>query len=125
MDRTIEENIIEAEEQLRKAMLNSDIDALNVLLAPELLFTNHFGQVITKSQDIEAHASGAFIIKGIVLTEKNILPRKDVVVVSVKAKIVGSYNENDSSGDFRFTRVWIPSPRGAWHVIAGHSCVIT
>jgi len=33
---------VEVEGQLRTAMLNSDVDALDELLAPDLIFTNHF-----------------------------------------------------------------------------------
>jgi hypothetical protein len=40
--------IIELEEQLRQAMLRSDVVELDALIAPELLFTNHLGQVLAK-----------------------------------------------------------------------------
>ena len=43
MENTIKDQILEAEENLRYAMIHSDLVALNELLAPELLFTNHLG----------------------------------------------------------------------------------
>ncbi|VEP17396.1 hypothetical protein H1P_60052 [Hyella patelloides LEGE 07179] len=41
MSNSIKTQILEAEEKLRLAMLHSDVDTLNKLLAPELVFTNH------------------------------------------------------------------------------------
>ena len=39
-------------------MSTSDVAMLDRLLSPDLIFTNHLGQVISKSQDIELHKSG-------------------------------------------------------------------
>ncbi len=55
MSDTIETQILEAEEQLRQAMLASDVNALDDLLSPELIFTNHLGQVMGKQDDLAAH----------------------------------------------------------------------
>ena len=43
MNRAVESEVLEAEDLLRGAMLRSDVEALDALLAPELLFTNHLG----------------------------------------------------------------------------------
>ncbi|MDK1044873.1 MAG: nuclear transport factor 2 family protein [Anaerolineales bacterium] len=45
MEDANEAKILKYEERLRKAMLRSDVSALDQLLAPELIFTNHLGQV--------------------------------------------------------------------------------
>jgi hypothetical protein len=42
---TTQAQIIELEQRLRQAMLGSDIVELDALIAPELLFTNHLGQI--------------------------------------------------------------------------------
>jgi hypothetical protein len=47
--------ILELEERLRFAMCNSDIDELDNLLADNLIFTNHLGQVVSKTEDLESH----------------------------------------------------------------------
>jgi hypothetical protein len=44
MNRAVEAQILNAEDKLRTAMLSSDVNALDELLAPELVFTNHLGQ---------------------------------------------------------------------------------
>lgn len=60
MERDIEKEIIEAEENLRTAMLISNLEVLDELLAPDLIFTNHLGQLISKKDDLAGHKTGIF-----------------------------------------------------------------
>jgi hypothetical protein len=62
MNGTVEAQILDAEDRLRTAMLNSDLAALDELLAPELIFTNHLGHLLGKEDDLAAYRSG--ILKG-------------------------------------------------------------
>jgi hypothetical protein len=43
---------MEHEEMLRKAMLSSDLQTLDELIHDDLIFVNHFGQILTKEADI-------------------------------------------------------------------------
>jgi len=124
MSNPIETLIVNSEERLRLAMLLSDVNTLNELLAPELIFTNHLGQVMTKQDDLVAHESGAIKIAVITPSEEHILLIGEVAIVSVRAFLSGSYAGVTSEGNFRFTRVWALSSSGAWHVVAGHSSVV-
>ena len=65
-----EAQLIEAEEQLRMAMLNADVNILDKLLADDLVFTNHLGQVLGKQDDLAAHQSGKFKIEVLIPYEK-------------------------------------------------------
>ena len=47
MNQFIELQIAECEQRLKQVMLRSDVSALDELLEPELIFTNHLGQLIT------------------------------------------------------------------------------
>ena len=115
--------IIELEEQLRLAMLNSDIQELDKLISPNLLFTNHLGIIVSKEADLQSHASKAFVFKSLDLSDSKILLHENSAVVSVKAEIQGVYNGQPANGNFRFTRVW-SNISGKWQVIAGHSSII-
>jgi len=57
VNQPIEEQIKKCEERLKEAMLHSDISELNKLLAVDLTFINHLGQLITKQYDLEAYKS--------------------------------------------------------------------
>jgi len=118
------EQIKNCENQLRLAMLDSDISELDKLLSSKLIFTNHLGQIMSKQDDLQMHRSGILKINDITLSEQKIIPLKNAVVVSVKANIKGSFDNAVSDNDFRFTRVWSKSDDDRWQVIVGHSSVI-
>lgn len=62
--------IIACEERLRKAMLSSNVEVLNELIADDLLFVNQSGQIISKEADIEVHRSGNLKITKIDILEQ-------------------------------------------------------
>jgi hypothetical protein len=61
MNGTVEAQILDAEDRLRTAMLNSDLAVLDELLAPELIFTNHLGHLLGKEDDLAAYRFGSLI----------------------------------------------------------------
>ncbi|NER48778.1 MAG: nuclear transport factor 2 family protein [Symploca sp. SIO1A3] len=124
MNKPVKAQILEAEERLRIAMLRSDAKALNELLAPELIFTNHLGQVLSKQDDLVAHQSGMLRISDLTPSEQYIHCSGSFVIVSVRMHLSGSYAGKASDGDFRFTRIWTLSSSGTWHIVAAHSSMV-
>jgi ketosteroid isomerase-like protein len=120
MNTTVETQIIAAEERLRLAMLASDVSVLNELLASELIFTNHLGQLMTKQDDLNAHESGMIQIDALNTSERRIQIYGEIVIVLVRTQVSGSYAGQPANGDFRFTRVWAVSSGGNWHIVAAH-----
>ncbi len=129
--------IQDAEERLRQAMLSSDIAALEALLDPDLLFVNHMGWTVTRQDDLDAHRGGLLKIHALDLSEQCIVPRADCAVVSVLARIAGSYNGVPANGTFRFMRTWASGSESglatgassgaasaAWRVIAASSVMV-
>lgn len=125
MDDTIKNQIIEAEERLRLAMLHSDVEVLDALLSPELIFTNHLGHLVGKEEDLAGHKSGALKLDSLEPSEQHILLTGGVAIVSVKMQLLGSYNGIPTNGIFRFTRVWSQSQDGTWQIVAGHSGIVS
>jgi hypothetical protein len=117
--------IIELEERLRQAMLQSDVVELDALIAPELLFTNHLGQVISKDADLEAHRSGRFKFTQLTPADRQIQLYDGFAIVSVLMHILGSYEGNPVELNIRFTRVWAMSTSGSLQIIAGHTSELT
>ena len=121
MSEILKAEVMKEEENLRIAMLSSDVNSLNKYLAENLIFTNHFGQRLNKSMDLEAHESGLLKITSIELSDQKILlSGQNTAVVSVKANIEGTYSGQSAGGNFTFTRVW-SKDTGQWQVIAAHS----
>ena len=106
-------------------MLRSEVSALDELLAPELIFTNHLGQVLTKKDDLESHHSGILKVEALTPFEEHVLLMGEVAILSVRMHLIGSYAGIRSDNDFRFTRVWAKSSGDTWRVIAAHSSLVT
>ncbi|MGG1643922.1 nuclear transport factor 2 family protein [Paenibacillus sp. NRS-1782] len=68
-----ENQIIEHEEKLRKAMLSSDIKVLDELIHDDLIFVNHFGQMLNKEADLEAHRSGVLHFTDIQVLDQRVI----------------------------------------------------
>lgn len=125
MNSRLNAQIVEMEETLRRAMLASDVAALDALLSSDLVFTNHLGQRLTKEADIAAHRSGALRIAQLLPSAQQIQSiTDDVAVVSVRTRIDGTYAGQPAGGDFMFTRVWACSAAGTWQVVAAHAGVV-
>jgi Domain of unknown function (DUF4440) len=125
MNDNLQSQIIELEEQLRQAMLHSNVAELDNLIAPELLFTNHLGQIFSKQEDLDAHRSGKFKFTEITPSDRHIQINPGFTVVSVLMHIVGSYDGTPVEQDIRFTRVWAISTADSIQIIAGHTSAIS
>jgi len=118
------ENIKHLERELKAAIVSSNSDMLDKLLADDVIFTNHLGQVVSKSQDIELHKAGLIKIESMETLEEIIHSYGSTVVVSTLLNVLGTFAGNNASGNFRFTRVWSADADGRWQVIAAHSSLI-
>ena len=116
--------IVEVENQLRTAMLGSDVTALDDLLAPDLIFTNHLGQLLGKDDDLAAYRSGALKVFSLEPSERRVKTLGDVAIVSVRVHLSGTYEGSPANGDFRFTRVWARSQQNKWQIVAAHAGLI-
>lgn len=113
-------HIIALEEQLRHAMLGADVEALDRLIAPDLLFTTHMGQVIGKQQDLDMHRSGMLKLRAIEMGEHLVVADGTVGVISARINLVGSFGEAPFNLDLRCTRTWRQAANGQWQILAGH-----
>lgn len=114
-----EMTIATLEEKLRQAMLNSDVLALDELIADDLVFTMHTGLVINKQDDLEAHRNGIQKFTNIDLDEQQVRHYGDCAVVTVKAGLIGKFNGQPYCATYRFTRVWVKR-QNRWQIAAGH-----
>ncbi|WP_116787745.1 nuclear transport factor 2 family protein [Flavobacterium psychrotrophum] len=107
--------------RLIAAMKTSNVPELDVLLADNLIFTNHNGHLVTKQDDLETHRSGNLEIYSIDTSAQLIEVLNDTTaIVSVVKDLSSDYDGHISVGIFRFTRVWHNSG-GQWQVVAAHS----
>lgn len=112
------------EERLRVAMLESNVDELDHLLADQLIFTTFLGESISKQQDLEAHKSGHFHIHSIETSQQVVKILESVALVNCLAEIDASFDGDRTKKQFRFTRVWVKTERGAVQVIVGQATLV-
>lgn len=121
---TIEKNSIEElENQLLDAMLNANVETLNRLIHPDLLFNSAMGQTITKEMDLESYRSGLMIVNSITASHQQINIIEDTAVVAVTIDINAKYGVQDISGKVRFLRVW-KKIESRYQIIAGSSVIL-
>jgi len=113
--------IAHAEDRLCEAMRTSDLEALDALLAEELIFTSHWGALFGKQEDLAAHREGVVQIDHLAASDRQIRMVAGVAIVTLRLEIAGSIGGEPSVGAFRFTRIWAPSADGAWQVVAAQS----
>ena len=121
MSTHLQPRVIEAEERFRQAQMHSDLRAQNELVAPELLFTSRFGQVVRKADDLAFHRSGVLRLTGLIPSEQIVQAHSGFAVVSVLMHLVGTYQGAPIDQRIRYTRVWMVSPDGSLQIIAGHA----
>lgn len=121
MTSLLESHVIEAEERLRSAMLKGDVAVLDALIAPELIFTNHLGQVVSKEQDLAMHRARLLKLEKLERSEQLIQLHEAFAVVSVSMHLLGAYEGTPVDAHIRYTRVWSVGRDGVLRISAGHS----
>jgi hypothetical protein len=104
-------------------MVEGDVGSLEVLLADELIFVNHFGQFLTKQDDLAAHCSKILKFSNVEIGEQVIKLLGDVAVTSTKAFIQGTVGEEEINHEMSYSRVW-KEQNGSLHVVAGHCSAV-
>src|SRR5882724_9939279 len=112
--------IVALEAALRAAQLAADVEALDRLIADELLFTGPDGQLATKAQDLAAHRCGALRIREHVPTDLRIRRlSSDAAIVALRADLTVEVQGSTITGRYRYTRIWARE-EGQWRVAGGH-----
>ena len=120
MTNNLEVQVIKGEERLRQAMMNNDVEVLDELIAPDLLFTGHLGQLTSKADDLAAHRARLLRLEKLEPSERHIQVYSDFAVVSVLMHLVGTYAGEPIDQRMRYTRVWTVYPNGLLQISAGH-----
>lgn len=112
------------EQQLRDAMLHSDVAQLDRLLSDGLIFTNQDGARLNKADDIAAHRSGLLAITTLSEQGERIIQRfGDTAIVCLTTEVSGEYAGQPFSGTFAYSRVWRHKD-GRWQIVLAHCSAV-
>lgn len=119
-----EVGIIAYEERLRKAMLSSNVEVLNELIADDLLFVNQYGQIISKDVDIEVHRSGKLKVTKIDILDQKVRQMENSTVTVTKVAISGTFGTEIFAEELLYyTRIW-EYRNGNWQVVSCHCSAV-
>ncbi|KAK47073.1 cytochrome P450 oxidoreductase [Caballeronia jiangsuensis] len=117
-----EQVIRELEERLKKAMLTSDVDALDALLADDLSFVDATGKVWTKADDLNGHRYGMQRIEKLDVEEQSVRVYGGFAVTVTRVALSGTFAGAPFAGSLRYTRTW-GDIGGAWKIVAAQCCL--
>jgi hypothetical protein len=119
----VESAIRAAEERLWKAQLSGDVEALDDLIADDLLFTGLAGSLETKAADLQQHRSGALKITKLEPLEFRVRVIPGGAISSVKMDAAAVVAGKLIAATLRYTRVWI-SEGGRLKIAGGHMSLV-
>ncbi len=108
--------IEQMEEQMRQAELAGDVGVVDRLLSDDFVGISMSGEVNTKTQRLDRMRSHALVLTGIHVDEVKIKLLGQVAVVTSRARIEGTSDGRSLAGTYRYTRVYLHAPGGAWKI---------
>jgi ketosteroid isomerase-like protein len=114
----IEQEVREAEEKLRQAMLANDVEAMRLLLHDDLTFTGPDGDIVQKDDDLDAHANKKLKLSKLELEGLEVKVAGPVAHTTVKAIMAGTWDGAPADGAYKYTRSW-KKQDGRWQVMTG------
>ena len=115
---TAEQEVLQAIEKYRSAILNRDTAALEQIWADDYTFVNGAGEVLSKPQRLQNIKSGATSLDSVTQgADVKVRTYRDTAVVTSRVTIKGQYSGKEASGQYRSMLVWLRGPSG-WQLIA-------
>ena len=113
----IEEQVLEAENNLISAILDKDLATLIDLFDEEYVFTGSRGETWGKEKALADFRDPCLSIQELSVSELEVTVHRDTAVVTGISHIKGYEGHNPLTGEYRFTRTWRLSD-GDWRVVA-------
>jgi len=82
-------------------------------------FVNHFGQLLTKEADIEAHRSGVLGFTEINVMDQRVKLLDCSAITVTRVSLKGTVGAEPIEGETCYTRVWQPID-GKLKIVSGH-----
>lgn len=103
------------------AVLHGDADALGNLLAADYISITAKGMLQTRAQAIENLRTRQTQIVSLVLSDRKIRFYGFTAVVTSLAQVQGTKDNEDISGSFRYTHVYVRNPAGLWKLVSAEA----
>jgi ketosteroid isomerase-like protein len=110
--------IDQVEEAWRTAILKSNSTELAALLADDYTGITAKGAIQTKDQAIANLKSGALQVTALNISDRKVRVYGATAVVTSVAELTGSKNDQEVTGRYRYTRVYVRNQQGQWKIVS-------
>lgn len=110
--------IEQLEEAWRTAMLKGSSSGLESLLADDYAGITANGAIQTKDQVLASLRSGALQFSTLNISDRKIRLYGTTAVVTSVAELAGTRKDEQLSGRYRYTRVYVRNPAGQWKIVS-------
>jgi ketosteroid isomerase-like protein len=117
---TVECELTRLEREVGEAISRRDVAALDRLLADDFQVTNPLGQVLTKHEALAALTSPDYQLESLSNDDIAVRVFGDMAVATAVGTARGRYQGRETSGRFRYLRVWVKR-QGRWQAVAAQS----
>ncbi|HEU0143371.1 MAG TPA: nuclear transport factor 2 family protein [Nitrososphaera sp.] len=123
-DSSVEEQIINLQQEMIEAMIRGDSAALNRILADDFIGTNPLGQVNYKSHGVEEFRTPELTVESIETDDLRVRIYGDSAVVTGQASMRARLKDQEiNMGPHRFTSVYVRDG-GRWQLVATQATMI-
>jgi ketosteroid isomerase-like protein len=106
------------EDAWRQAILNGNITAMDQLLADDYMAITPTGILQSKDQALANLRGGKVHFKSIDLSDRKVRFYGATALVTSRAEVSATGPDGDISGSYRYTRVYVKDPKGAWRIVS-------
>jgi ketosteroid isomerase-like protein len=110
--------IDQLEETWREAVLKSNIAVMGGLLADDYMAITAAGTLQTKEQALDSLRAGRVHFTTLDISDRKVRFYGTTALVTSVAEVQGTTSEGDVSGSYRYTRVYVRDPQGAWKIVS-------
>jgi hypothetical protein len=116
-DSATEEFVNFLEDAWVYAIVHKNFNVLNHIIADDFVGTSPNGFRYTKQEAISDLQSGSYVVRSMVLDNVKVRVFGDTAVVTLYQNEHSKFGDEDSSGRYAFTDVWVKRD-GAWQAVA-------
>jgi len=114
----VRHEIDQLEDTWRDAVMKGNTAAMDSLLADDYMAISASGTLQSKQQTLDNLRSGRVHFTTLDISDRKVRFYGTTALVTSVASIAGTTADGAISGNYRYTRVYVRNPQGAWKVVS-------
>jgi ketosteroid isomerase-like protein len=106
------------EDAWRTAVLKADTLALSSLLADDYIAITASGTLQTKDEALASLRTGRVRITNLAFSDRKLRFYGNTALVTSLANVQATTTDNEVTGSYRYTRVYVFEPQGKWKIVS-------